>query len=119
MDKKKAKEQIQCLSMLEDNWNTYGAKAFKKDTIRRATMVVNAVDSHFSDPFIAPSDAGVQFEWMNKGNAIEIYIDEDIDSIGYLKTIGEDIKDWSEGTFQDYNDINEFLEWLFKEEKIK
>jgi len=114
MNKKNLRRKLDEIELLEDNWNGYGANSFNDETIKRAHKVIDYLEDRWEDPAIVPSDIGIQFEWDTKGKSLEIYIDEEIDAIGFLKVVGDSIEDWEEGLFSDYDKINYFVNWLYE-----
>ncbi len=116
MNKDKLKEELTEISTYEENWDSYGASPFTKEIIDKAKEVIDYLDNEYKDPDIVPSVCGIQLEWENGENALEVYVEGNTDSsISYLKVIGKDMEDWTETYISDISEIDELLEWLYNE----
>lgn len=112
---KRLKEQVKILSSLEENWDSYGAKPFTKEIIDKVNNIIDCLEDSIIDPSIVPSSCGIQLEWDNGGKCLEVCVDEDVEEMTYVKVVGDDMENWIEGELVDYNEINELIEWLYKE----
>ena len=112
MNKEKLKEEVKEISELEKNWDGYDAEPFTQKIIDKVNEVVDCLDGKYKDPCIVPSNCGIQFEWENGKNSLEIYVEEE--GLSYLKVIGEHMSDWKETKFSDMGEIGELLKWLYK-----
>ncbi len=67
------------LSLLENNWNSYGGKPITKLALVRADLLLKALQAiQAVEPFICPcNDGGIQLEWHRNGFDIEIEIAPD------------------------------------------
>lgn len=115
MNKEKLKKEVIEIYELEDNWDGYGAEPFAQKTIDKVNEVIDCLDDKYVDPDIVPSCIGIQLEWENGENALEIYVGEKADDdLSYLKVVGKDIDDWIDEDISDMGEINELLKWLYK-----
>lgn len=119
MKKNKLKQEVEKLSKLEKNWDSYGAEPIGKNVINRVNNIIDILDDKYLDPFIVPSSLGIQLEWHNIDKELEVYIDEEFKNIQYLKVVGENELDWEEDEFSDIKEINKLLEWLYGERNEK
>lgn len=115
MNKKRLTKEVDEIAELEINWDGYGAEPFTKKIIDRAMDVIYSLEDKYVEPDIVPSNCGIQFEWEYKGNGLEIYIEDDGDSITYLKVVGEDDRNWVETEISCPGEINDLLYWLYGE----
>lgn len=115
MNKEKLKKELAELSELEDNWDSYGAPPFTKETIDKVDSIIDHLDDRYEDPDIVPNPTGIQLEW-NRAlyDALEISV-EGIE-VWVLQIVGERMKDWIDREISDLSEINEFLEDLYGEE---
>ena len=112
MNKAKLKEEVKEISEFEENWDGYGAGTFAQKTIDKVYEVIDSLDDKYSDPDVVPSVYGVQLEWENKENGLEIYVEDA--GLSHLKVVGKDMKCWTETKMSDMSEINELLEWLYE-----
>jgi len=64
------------LSLLKDNWDSYGGKPMAELALAEANHFINAFKAIGAvDPFICPcSNGGVQLEWHRNGYDLEMEI---------------------------------------------
>ena len=114
MNKEKVKKEIDELSLLEYNWDSYGAEQFTKKLLNRAKDISDGLYEKYNDPQVVPCcSPGINFEWNHNGNSLEVEVCDSY--IVYLKVIGDDDRDWKEGEINSCEEINEMLEWLYGE----
>ncbi len=109
MDKEKLRKELVELSEMEDNWDSYGAEALKKETIDKLNEIIDCLDDKYPDPCIVPSSIGIQLEWDRaEYDALEISV-EGVE-VWVLQIVGERMKDWIDREISDISEINELLE---------
>ena len=113
MNKEKLKEEVLEISEFEENWDGYGAEPFTKKNTDRVNEIIDFLDDKYKDPDIVPSCIGIQLEWENNENALEIYVEGE--DLSYLKVIGKNMTDWKETSMSDIGEVNEWLSWLYGE----
>ncbi len=114
MNKEKLKEEIKEISELGENWDGYGAGPIKKEIIDKTNEIIDFLNDSILDPDVVPSCCGIQLEWENGEKGIEIYIEDDLDSLMYLRVYGKSMDDWTEGTINDLNEITYLLDWVYR-----
>lgn len=64
------------LSLLEDNWDSYGGSAITKIALEKANLLLRALQAiQAVEPWIIPcGGGGIQLEWHRNGFDIEIEI---------------------------------------------
>lgn len=80
-----ARDRVQALARLEENWNTYGSPAISPEAVSEALKLLTDIARlGMPEPKIVPvSGGGLQMEWANGRSEIEIEIFPD-KSIQYL-----------------------------------
>jgi hypothetical protein len=86
-------EALEQLSNLRDNWDSYGARPIKDDTIFTALDLAYRILSHDADaPIVVPtSDSGVQLEWSDNGYELEVRVrpNGDVSAFRFDEAAGE------------------------------
>jgi len=115
LNKEKLKREVKELSLLEHNWDGYGAEQFTKEMIDKVNDVINYLDDKVIDPScIVPCYDGIGLKWKNNKNSLVIHIG---DNITYSYISYEEEENNSYGKIFDYNEINGLLEEFYGEEK--
>jgi len=108
MNKEKLKKEVKELSLLENNWDGYGAEPIRKEIINKVNNVIDYLDDKIIDPHIIPEPCdGVGLLWSSNKNSLLISIGES--SITYSYISREEEENNSYGTVFDYNEIEEVL----------
>jgi len=116
MNKEKLIVKVDEIADFEENWDGYGAGTFSKKTIDKVKVVIASLDNRYPDPCVVSNVYGIQLEWDNGENALEVDIGEtEEDRVSYLKVLGTDMDDWTETTIGDLSEINDLLKWLYGE----
>ena len=106
MNKEKLKKEVKKLSLLEYNWDGYGAEPIKQEIIDRVNDIINYLDDRIIDPHIIPANDGIGLEWNNNKESLIIHIGNNI-TYSYISKKEEENNSY--GTIFDHNEINELL----------
>lgn len=70
------KKKLEELSLLTDNWDSYGGKPITQFALAEAELLLDALERiQAVEPFICPcSNGGLQLEWHRNGYDLEIEI---------------------------------------------
>ena len=73
---KSVREQLDELTNLQDNWDSYGSSAIKREVAAKALEVISVLSRlRMEKPsVIAVPGGGVQFEWANSSSELELEI---------------------------------------------
>ena len=112
-----ARNKLQELSKLPENWNTYGSRPIQPEAIEvTAKLISDLIKLGMPEPHIFPvSGGGIQLEWENSKCELEIEVMPN-KSIEYLvvDTEGE----MHEGQLPQYNNFSDILpltDWFIRE----
>lgn len=88
------------LMELEENWDSYGAAVIDKDTVSKATDILNEIFNiqelvNLDPPYIFPvPDGSIQYEWHHGNKEIEIIIlKEPKDKISFVRELDDQIEE--------------------------
>lgn len=79
MNKLDTIRELVALSLLEENWDSYGAKPINRSAIVTAiAIVLEHMPDDLPRPSVVPTrDSGIQFEWDIVDAYLEITVDRD------------------------------------------
>ena len=124
MNKEFIKKRIQSFTLLEDDWDSYGAEAFSECLIIGILNIIDLLpdDIEIKDPWVVPGPGGVQLEWENGKKELEIEMRENLVGCLQVDMSKEKEEDQyieteiliSSGVKNIQIKIRELLEWLVK-----
>jgi hypothetical protein len=102
------------LSRLPENWNSYNADPIRMDVIAAARDFASRYE-FAQKPWVVPtSSGGVQFEWIIEGRELELEFDST--QITYTKAPNANPASWIVKTIPVDDDaaVTALLKWLFE-----
>ena len=109
----KAIDDLDALSKLPIDWDSYGSPKISDDLIIAAKRFLYQLEFEFiAAPRVVPiSGGGIQFEWQMGERELELeFIDSD--NIGYLKVCNEKPIEESHFNLNDFNAGRNTIQWL-------
>ncbi len=109
----KAIGDLDKLSTLPFDWDSYGSPKISDDLIMAAKRFLYQLEFEFiAAPRVVPiSGGGIQFEWQMGERELELeFIDSD--NIGYLKVCNEKPIEESQFNLNDFNAGRNTIQWL-------
>jgi len=111
----KAIDDLDALSKLPIDWDSYGSPKISNDLIKAAKNFLNQLEFEFefiAAPRVVPiSGGGIQFEWQMGERELELeFIDSD--NIGYLKVCKEEPIEENQFNRNDFNAGRNLIQWL-------
>lgn len=111
---------LDAMKTWEEGWNSYDALppnplALDKARAWITEFYVFAADPHWIQPNVTASAHGdIVFDWCNGKKDLEIIIDEDGETIWYLKVWGPDVRsEMEDGDIKTIEDAGSAYSWLF------
>ncbi len=101
------------LSKLHVDWDSYGSPKISDDLILAAKRFLYQLEFEFiAAPRVVPiSGGGIQFEWQMGDRELELeFIDSD--NIGYLKVCNEEPIEENQFNINDFNAGRNSIQWL-------
>jgi len=108
-----AREEIEHLERLEENWDSYGSRCIQQAAIKSAIRFIFDIRRGLVPmPNIAPvPGGGIGFHWVMGGRDLELEFTPDGHVI-YLKSFPGSERDSIEGSIGSREEANSVLEWV-------
>ena len=108
----KAIDDLDALSTLPIDWDSYGSPKISEDLIMAAKSFLYQLEFEFIAPRVVPiSGGGIQLEWQMGERELELeFIDSD--NIGYLKVVNEEPIEENQFNRNDFNAGRNTIRWL-------
>jgi len=108
----KAIDDLDALSKLPIDWDSYGSPKISDDLIMAAKRFLYQLEFEFIAPRVVPvSGGGIQLEWQIGERELELEF-TDSENIGYLKVSNEEPIEESQFNRNDFNTGRNTIQWL-------